>query len=239
MLSRKKSILLIVAIALVGFVSTETLAAKKISGTKKSELSETDLLIKMLDQEEESSKRSREKDRLAINAAPEKQAIPLAVASMIPEHSASMSPIISSMKADRIPWLRNMIALVFVLTLVILVAYGVSRFLQFGRRARPSPDGFGRILQSIPLGNKRHIFVIGIDSIQLIVGASGNQLSLLHVLGDDNTDQQRQPNVMNELVADQKTPSDEMILHASDVQEVPDVAQKIREALRGMKPVTQ
>lgn len=84
-----------------------------------------------------------------------------------------------SIAGTQLPWLRMMVAFLFVASLILVVAVVARRFMggmgnPIGKRAPL------RIVQSLPVGMKRHIVVLDFEGDKLVVGMTGHQMQLLH-----------------------------------------------------------
>ncbi|MBI4239302.1 MAG: flagellar biosynthetic protein FliO [Deltaproteobacteria bacterium] len=79
-----------------------------------------------------------------------------------------------------LPWLRAFVAFLFVASLIVVVGTIARRLLHngsgfLGKRALPV-----RVVQTLPLGSKRTMYVVDFEGTQLLIGAAGSQLQLLH-----------------------------------------------------------
>lgn len=86
----------------------------------------------------------------------------------------------ASTAAWDLPWLRATVAFLFVASLIVVIGTIARRLFQsgsgfMGKRACPL-----RVVQTLPLGSKRTMYVVEFEGTQLLIGAAGTQLQLLH-----------------------------------------------------------
>lgn len=80
---------------------------------------------------------------------------------------------------QEVPWLRMLVAFAFVASLIIMIALIARRFMNGGASAKTKRAAV-RVVQSIPLGMKRHLVVVDFEGARILVGMGPNGMQTLH-----------------------------------------------------------
>lgn len=87
---------------------------------------------------------------------------------------------------DVLPTGRAVLSLVSVLALILITAVGASRWMK-KLRIRPGGDRVLDVVDAVPLGPKRQVYVVSAYGRRLVIGASGDQLCLLSEIDEEET----------------------------------------------------
>lgn len=81
---------------------------------------------------------------------------------------------------------RAVMSLLAVLVLIVVAAFGASRWLR-RMRIRPGGDRVLDVVDAVPLGPKRQVYVVSAYGRRLVIGASGDNLCLLSEIDEEET----------------------------------------------------
>lgn len=123
-------------------------------------------------------------DKAAAAATP----VPVAAsdANAVTDKAAAKRPLQAPRAPDPLPATRTLISLAAVLALIVIAAFGASRWLK-KLRIRPGGDRVLDVVDAVPLGPKRQIYVVSAYGRRLVIGASGDRLCLLSEIDEEET----------------------------------------------------
>jgi len=116
----------------------------------------------------------------ASGGATTQDPVPSALSSQAPSDKAETADPVSGFS-----FLRVVGGLGLVLSLIILGTFGVRKYAPqyFTKRA---PERSLKLLETLPMGERRSIAVIEVEEKRLLVGNTPNQITLLAMLGDNS-----------------------------------------------------
>ena len=80
--------------------------------------------------------------------------------------------------------LRTLASLGAVIALIVILGRQASRFLA-RTRLKPKGERVLEVIDAIPLGPKRQVYVVGCHGRRLVLGASGDRIQLIAEIGED------------------------------------------------------
>lgn len=141
----------------------------------------------------------------------------------------SKEDLLSKKESSSMPWLRTVLAFLFVSSLIIVAGSFFNGKLK-GSKYLPNAKS-ARVIQNLSLGLKRQLTVVDFEGTRLVIGVTGTTMQLIYAKEAPGSAEAGAPVSKVEATAPNTAA-------APAEPEAADFASKIRQAVQAMKPLT-
>ncbi len=139
------------------------------------------------------------------------------------------------MEASRqLPWLRVLLVFLFIASLVFVCGALLRRYYEKHGKRVVGEKGTLKILQTFPMGMKRHLMVVRFDDAKLLLGVTNNNIELIYSKPDAQEMPQRSRDRSALVVEEDPSP----MAQEMRAKEPEPVSQQIRRIVQELRPLS-